>query len=185
MFESSEKLILGFVTGLVFGFLLQKGQVAKYPVIMGQFLLRDFTVVKIMGTAVAVGSVGIHFMHSIGMIHLEIKPAALAPVIAGAMLFGIGISIFGLCPGTSVAACGEGNRGAMIGALGMLSGAFVYVMSFATIKELGKGMADWGKVTIPQITNTSPWVWVGALGAAGILWYSIEKIINRSHNSSV
>ena len=58
MFDSPGKQILGLLTGVVFGFLLQKGQVAKHAVIVGQLLFRDWTVAKIMGTAVAVGTVG-------------------------------------------------------------------------------------------------------------------------------
>jgi hypothetical protein len=41
MFESTDKLSLGLLTGIVFGFLLQKSQVAKYEVIVSQFLLKD------------------------------------------------------------------------------------------------------------------------------------------------
>ncbi|MFP3904908.1 MAG: YeeE/YedE family protein, partial [Armatimonadota bacterium] len=60
--NQSSQLLLGFVTGIVFGFLLQKGGVADYNVILDQLLLRDFTVVKIMLTAIVVGMVGIHAM---------------------------------------------------------------------------------------------------------------------------
>ena len=60
MFDSPDKLLLGLVTGVAFGFLLQKGRVAKFPVIVGQFLLKDWTVVKVMATAVAVGAVGVY-----------------------------------------------------------------------------------------------------------------------------
>lgn len=175
MFESTEKLILGFLTGIIFGFLLQKGQVAKYEIIIGQFLLKDFTVAKIMATAVAVGAVGIWAMQSAGMIQLEIKPARFGGIIVGGLLFGIGISIFGLCPGTSVAACGEGNRHAMMGVLGMFLGAGAYVMLFPAIQTLAKSLGDWGKVTLPQVTHTSPWLWVGAIGIAGISWYLIDR----------
>ena len=52
MFESPEQLVLGLITGVAFGFLLQKGRVAKYQTILGQLLLKDWTVVKIMATAV-------------------------------------------------------------------------------------------------------------------------------------
>lgn len=38
MFDSPKKLLLGLATGIVIGVLLQKGQVAKYSVIVGQFL---------------------------------------------------------------------------------------------------------------------------------------------------
>ena len=58
MFEDPLKLLLGLMTGIVFGVLLQKGQVAKFQKILGQFLLQDFTVIKIMATAIAVGTLG-------------------------------------------------------------------------------------------------------------------------------
>jgi hypothetical protein len=60
VFDAPDKLLLGLVTGVVFGVLLQKGRVAKFPVIVGQFLLKDWTVAKIMGTAVVVGAVGVY-----------------------------------------------------------------------------------------------------------------------------
>ena len=41
MFDSPERLLLGLVTGILFGVLLQKGRVAKFPVIVGQFILKD------------------------------------------------------------------------------------------------------------------------------------------------
>lgn len=172
MFESADKLTLGFLTGLIFGFLLQKGRVAKYQVIMSQFFLKDWTVVKIMGTAVAVGAIGIYAMRSIGLIQLEIKPAAFAGVMVGALLFGVGIAVFGLCPGTSMAGCGEGRRDAMVGVLGMLFGASVYVILYPPLQGFIKALGDWGKVTMPQVTQTSPWWWVGALMAALLFAYA-------------
>jgi hypothetical protein len=133
MFDPPLKLLLGLLTGILFGFLLQKGRVAKFPVIVGQFLLRDWTVVKIVLTAVAVGSIGVYALVSIGAAELHIKPALLGGVIFGGLLFGAGIALFGYCPGTSVAACGEGHRDAMVGVAGMLVGAFAYVWSYPVL----------------------------------------------------
>ena len=82
MFDHPTKLLLGLVTGIAFGFLLQKGRVAKFHVIMGQFLLRDWTVVKIMATAVAVGAVGVWFLVQTGVATLHVKPAQFGGVIA-------------------------------------------------------------------------------------------------------
>ena len=53
------QLVLGLLFGVVFGFLLQKGGVGKYEVLIGMLLLRDFTVMKVMLSAVAVGMIGI------------------------------------------------------------------------------------------------------------------------------
>ena len=56
---SAKQLALGLVFGVIFGFLLQKGGVAKYHILLGVLLLEDFTVVKVMLTAIIVGCVGI------------------------------------------------------------------------------------------------------------------------------
>lgn len=160
MFESTPKLLLGLLTGIVFGFLLQKGQVAKYSVILGQLLLKNWTVAKIMATAIVVGSIGVYVMQSMGWVKLEIKPAAFGAVIGGAILFGIGMAVLGYCPGTTVAACGEGRRDAMVGLVGMILGAAAYVWSYGPLRNWATQFGDWGKVTVPQVTHTSPWLWI-------------------------
>ena len=172
MFEEPTKLLLGLLTGVLFGFLLQKGQVAKFSVIIGQLLLRDWTVVKIMLTAVAVGSLGVYALVSFGLAGLHVKPALLGGVLFGGLLFGSGMAVFGYCPGTSVAACGEGRKDAAVGVLGMLAGAFAYVWLFPLHQPALKQFPDWGKVTLPEVTTTSPWLWiVGLLIAAAASAY--------------
>lgn len=166
MFDEPLKLILGLLAGIAFGFLLQKGQVAKFQKILGQLLLKDWTVLKIMATAIAVGTVGVHVLVAMGMASIHIQPAMLGRVIVGAVLFGAGLAVFGLCPGTSVAACGEGRRDAMIGVLGMFAGAATYVAAFPVLQPMFTAMGDFGKVTLPQFTGTSPWQWVGAVVVA-------------------
>jgi len=167
MFDPPTKLLLGFLTGIGFGFLLQKGRAAKYTVIMGQFLLKDWTVVKIMLTAVVVGAIGVWALVNSGGATLHVKPAAVGGVLFGGLLFGVGIAVFGLCPGTSVAACGEGRRDAFFGVAGMLLGAGVYVAGYAAWQPLINAFADWGKVTLPQVTGTSPWLWIAGLVLTG------------------
>ena len=167
MFDSPDKLLLGLATGVVFGFLLQKGRVAKFPVIVGQFLLRDWTVVKIMGTAVVVGAVGVFALVAAGHAGLHVKPLLLGGVLSGGVLFGVGLAVLGYCPGTTVAACGEGRRDAVAGLLGMFAGAFGFVAAWPALQPVINGLGDAGKVTLPDLTGTSPWLWVGGLAALG------------------
>lgn len=169
MFDTPLNLALGLATGLVFGFLLQKGRVAKYHVILGQFLLRDWTVVKVMGVAVLVGAMGVFPLVAMGVASLHIKPFLLGGVIIGGLCFGVGMALFGYCPGTSVAACGEGRRDAMIGVLGMLGGAGLFVALYPVIEPMMKGLGDMGEITFPEISGLSPWVFIGGLVAIGAL----------------
>ncbi|MHB8973444.1 MAG: YeeE/YedE thiosulfate transporter family protein [Pirellulaceae bacterium] len=168
MFDSPEKLGLGLLTGIVFGFLLQKGRVAKFEVIVGQFLFQDWTVVKTMGTAVVVGAIGVHALVAADMASLHIRPAVLGGVFVGAVCFGIGMAVLGYCPGTSVAGCGEGRRDAMSGVAGMFMGAVVYVLLNPAFQPVINGLGNLGEVTLPEITHTSAWLWVAALAVGGV-----------------
>lgn len=176
MFDSPEKLALGLLSGMAFGFLLQKGRVAKFPVIVGQFLLKDWTVVKIVGTATIVGSMGVYVLHATGLIELDIKPFMLGSLLVGGALFGIGIVVFGYCPGTGVAACGEGRRDAMVGVLGMLAGAGLYVATFGWLRGLETALGNYGTITFPQITSTSPWLWISGLTAVGVVAFVATRL---------
>ncbi|MEO9590164.1 YeeE/YedE thiosulfate transporter family protein [Rhodopirellula bahusiensis] len=163
MFDPLWKLALGLVTGMIFGLLLQKGRVAKFHVIVNQFLFRDWTVVKIMGTAVVVGAVGIYALLPTDAVSLHIKPLVWFGVVVGGIAFGVGMAIFGYCPGTSVAACGEGRRDAMVGVIGMLLGAGLYVLLYPQLSGLLNSWGDAGKITLPEWSSTTPWLWVGGL----------------------
>jgi uncharacterized membrane protein YedE/YeeE len=157
---------------MIFGFLLQKGRVAKFEVIVGQFLFKDWTVVKTMGTAVIVGSIGVYALVSADLASLHIRPLLWGGILAGAVCFGIGMATLGYCPGTTVAACGEGRRDAMVGVLGMLAGATLFVVFNDQLQPLVGGLGDAGKITLPEITGTSPWLWIGLLAAAGVAgWF--------------
>lgn len=149
--DSPRQLALGFVFGIVFGFLLQKGGVAKYEVLMGQFFLTDFTVVKIMLTAIVVGMVGIFSMHALGLVKLHVKPTRYASNIAGGLLFGIGLGLLGYCPGTGAAALGQGNYDAIAGIAGLMAGSYLYAETSdylsATIQKIGNR----GGIMLPDL----------------------------------
>lgn len=166
-FASGDVLLLGAIVGLVFGFLLQKGGVTRFDVIVGQFLLRDFTMIKIMLSAVVVGGVGIYGMRAAGLdVAMHIKSAAILGNALGGLIFGVGMAILGYCPGTGVAALGDGSRHAIPGILGMLFGAGVYaeVHPWMAANVLGTGAI--GKETLATVTGLSPWWFLLAMAIA-------------------
>lgn len=186
MFESPSQLILGLFTGIGFGFLLQKGRVAKYQTILGQLLLKDWTAFKIMMTAVITGAIGVYFMVEKGAASLDIWPFQPAGMLLGAAFFGIGLAIIGYCPGTGMAGSGEGSRDAMVGVLGMLTGAGILVVGFNALEPVALGLGDWGKVTIPTLLGTSPWPVIAAVAVvvAVALWLITRYETQRSSRRS-
>jgi uncharacterized membrane protein YedE/YeeE len=158
--DSLRQLVLGFIFGIVFGFLLQKGGVAKYEVLMGQFLLTDFTVIKIILTAIVVGMVGIFSMRALGLVKLHVKPTRYAANITGGLLFGVGLGLLGYCPGTGAAALGQGNYDAIAGIVGLMVGSFVYAETSdylsATIQRIGNR----GRIMLPDLIGMRVTVFV-------------------------
>jgi hypothetical protein len=104
---------------------------------------------------------------------LDIWPFQPAAMLLGAILFGGGIAILGYCPGTGMAGAGEGSRDAMVGVAGMITGAGLLVVGFNFLEPIALALGDWGKLTIPSVFGTSPWIIVTAFatGAAGLLWF--------------
>jgi hypothetical protein len=181
-FADPSTLALGALTGLVFGFLLQKGGVTRYDVIVNQFRFRDFTVLKTMLTAIVVGAVGVYAMLQMGMIKgLSVKGAELAMNAGGGLIFGVGMVLLGYCPGTALAAAGQGSRDALVGVAGALVGAWVYAEAYPALARGLEPIGNFGKVTLAQALGVSPWVLIAALGACAVgLFVWLERRARRA-----
>jgi uncharacterized protein len=170
--ESPLNLLLGLVSGVAFGFLLHKGGVAKYSTVVGQLLLRDWTVLKVMLTAIVIGSIGVYALVAMGAAHLDIWPFEVGAVLVGAVVFGVGLALFGYCPGTSIAASGAGHRDAMVGVAGMLTGAIMFVVLHPAIEPIEHALGDLGKVTIPELLHIHPAVVIVVLAVIALALFA-------------
>jgi hypothetical protein len=171
------QLWCGLVMGVVFGFLLQKGGVTNYDVILGQLLLTDFTVVKIMLSAVITGMVGIHALKSLGLAQLHPKPGSLGASVVGGLIFGVGFGTLGYCPGTIAGAVGQGFLDALFGGvIGILIGAGLFASWYPQLEARVLHLGDFGELTLPQLLKVNPWVVVLAASLAlVILLFVLEK----------
>lgn len=159
----SNLLWAGLLFGIVFGLLLHRGGVTDYNVIVRQFLFRDFTVLKVMLTAIVVGGVGVWLLHGQQLANFHIKPATMLAVVTGAVLFGVGMVIYGYCPGTGVAAIATGRLDALAGFAGMLAGGVLYALSYDWVAAHILPVGDFGKKRLPDLANLPEWAWYAAL----------------------
>ena len=172
----TNQLIYGLVTGILFGFFLQRGQVLRYDKQIGALRLMDMTILKFMLTAIFVGSVGIYLLKDLGLVNLSIKSTVLGATIIGGLIFGLGWGLLGYCPGTSMGAIGEGRWDGLWGLLGMLAGAAVYAEAYPLMKRTVLTWGDLGKITLPGILGINHWIVVPVFVLAGVgLFYWFEK----------
>ena len=173
------ELILGLFTGIVFGFLLQKGEVLRFEKQVGFMLLQDMTIIKFMFSAVLVGMVGIYGCYSLGWITLSIKSTKVGGIAVGGTLLGIGWAIAGFCPGTSVGALAEGRLHALWAILGMLFGAAVYAEAYPFLSRTVLKLGNYGKITLPQVLAVNQWIIIAvfiALGFAMFAWFEKKDL---------
>jgi uncharacterized protein len=116
-----------------------------------------------MITAILIGAMGVYFLIERGAASLDIWPFQPAAMLMGAMLFGPGLAVLGYCPGTGMAGAGEGSRDAMVGGLGMITGAGVLVTGYNVLEPIALALGDWGKVTVPALLGSSPWTVIAGL----------------------
>ena len=165
------QLTLGLLFGFCFGFLLQKGRVCEYEIIMRQLLLQDFTVLKVMLTAMITGMVGVYAMHGAGWITLHKKAGSLGTNIPGPLIFGIGFGTLGYCPGTSVGAVAHGALDALVGGIvGIMIGAGLYAAVYPKLKGRILNVGDLGDKTLINVLPVrNPWAVILPVAAIIVL----------------
>ena len=133
--------IIYLVAGAAFGFVLSRSGAADYDFIQAMFLFESFQLYGIIGTAVALTAPGLWLIKRCGRtafgrpIEIELKTLNRG-TIAGGLLFGVGWSMAGMCPGPIFVNVGEGKVYALAALAGALTGAGVFGALYARLQPL-------------------------------------------------
>jgi uncharacterized membrane protein YedE/YeeE len=124
--------LAGFATGLGFGFVLAWARLTDPSVIRNMLLLREPDVFLLMGSAIVVAALGCRVLRSAGVLAFvtgeRIQWSALPPQrrhVVGSVLFGVGWSAAGTCPGPAAAMIGQGRLGGVFVVIGILVGVLL------------------------------------------------------------
>lgn len=131
--------LLYLALGTIFGFILSRSGAADYDYIQGMFLFERFQLYGIIGTAVTLTAPGLWLIKRRGVtfsgrpIAIELKPLHRGNVIGG-VLFGVGWSIAGMCPGPILVNIGEGKLYAVGALAGALTGAALFGVLYPALQ---------------------------------------------------
>ena len=121
--------VIGLLGGLVFGFTLAWARLTDPRVIRDMLLLNEPHVFLIMGSAVAIAAVGVRVLKASGArcivtgepVGWSIERPRTRHV-AGSILFALGWTVAGTCPGPVAAMIGEGRLIGVPVVVGLLAG---------------------------------------------------------------
>src|SRR5574343_425720 len=122
-------MLSGLVGGAIFGWVLESAGVGSPCKLTGQFRLSDWSVLKVMFTAIVVAAAGLLVLQSLGWMEADavfVPSAMLAAAAVGGLLVGAGFAVGGYCPGTSVVGLCSGRLDAAWFLLGLLLGTWVF-----------------------------------------------------------
>jgi uncharacterized membrane protein YedE/YeeE len=117
--------IVAALVGLGFGVALERAGLGSAPKLAGQFTLTDFTVFKVMFTAIITAMIGAFWASRLGLLDLArvyVPETFLAPQLLGGAVFGVGFALAGLCPGTSCVSAATGRGDGVAVVIGFFAG---------------------------------------------------------------
>jgi uncharacterized membrane protein YedE/YeeE len=131
-------MLLYLTLGTIFGLVLSRSGAADYNYIQGMFLFEQFQLYGIIGTAVVFAAAGLRVIKRTA----EGRPVSIAMkslnrgTIPGSVLFGIGWSMTGMCPGPMFVNIGEGKIYAVAALAGALVGAGAFGSLYPSLQRL-------------------------------------------------
>lgn len=136
----------GALVGAGFGVVLYKVGATRYSRVMGMLTLRDTKVMKFAFTAIGVASILYGLAAALGVAEAwrlvpRVMPFMGAAHVVGGVLFGLGMGVSGLCPGTCVAKAGgrggEKRFATTAAVAGLVAGVLLYAATKDVLVERG------------------------------------------------
>jgi len=170
-------------TGLLFGFVLEQAGFGSPCKLTAQFRLTDWSVFKVMFTAIIVAAAGILLLqvnNTFGSQGFYVADMYLWGTLLGGVLIGAGFAIGGYCPGTSVVGFGSGRIDGLVFMFGMVIGIWAFAGVYdtsviQTIVTTAKASAP----TVPELLGVSPWLVVAAMILMAIGGFAVGRVLER------
>ncbi len=144
-----QAIILGLITGLAFGWILQRGRVCFNSAFRDLYLMKDNFLFKAITLAMALELIAFPLMAQLGWIKLNPKPLNIVGQVIGGLIFGMGMVLAGGCASGTTYRVGEGNTTSWVA-------AFTYALTATAVKHGGlNGLLKWVSRFTVKITPTT------------------------------
>jgi hypothetical protein len=154
-------LWLMFGLGVFFGFFLEAGGLGSPRKLTAQLVLRDWTVFKVMFTAIGVAAVGLFASEELGFLAtagVKVQTPFYWAMAAGGALLGIGMAVGGYCPGTSVVGLLTGRLDALFFIVGMLGGVLFFAVYYEELRGLFFAGMGRERETLASLSGLPGWL---------------------------
>jgi uncharacterized membrane protein YedE/YeeE len=169
------------LVGVLFGFWLERAGFGSSRKLTAIFYFRDFAVLRVMFSAIAVAAVGLQACVSLG---LADRAAIFAPDTVlwaqgvGGLIFGAGFVVGGWCPGTAAVGLASGKIDALVFLAGAGGGSLLFAAAWPAIEPLA-GAGACGTLALPTVLGLSATTTTALVVAVALLGFAAAGPIER------
>ena len=167
--------------GIIFGWFLERGGLGNARKLAGQFYLTDFTVMKVMFSAIITAMLGLFWLAWAGLLDLTrvyVPETFIVPQLVGGILFGAGFVLAGLCPGTACVAAATGRRDGLTAVGGLLVGVFLFAEIASRVRSFHDSTSR-GALTLQDALHLPYGVVVFAVVAVALAAFAVAERIEQ------
>ncbi len=179
----------GLICGILFGFVLENAGFGSPCKLTAQFRFTDWSVLKVMFTAIVVAAGGLLLFQKAGLLNMDavfVPPSMLVAAAIGGVLVGIGFAVGGYCPGTSVVGLFSGRLDAFIFVIGIVLGTFLFAASYGPALDslMAAGEIESGD-NITDIWGVSPWISLAVMALILLVIFKLGSWFEKTSGGAV
>lgn len=174
--------IIAIALGFGFGFVLERAGFGSGCKLTAQFRLTDWSVFKVMFTAIVFTAVGLYVLELAGVLKAEsvyVPIPYLWAIAVGGALIGAGFAVGGYCPGTSAVGLMTGRVDAIVFFVGLLVGTFLFAGFFPQLEALTTAGEYTQGDRLPEALGLPEWLVLAGMVAAAIGVYFLGGWFER------
>jgi uncharacterized membrane protein YedE/YeeE len=178
-------LAIAFALGCAFGWLLERAGLGSARQLVGQFYFANLTVFKVLFSALVTAMLGAFWLDRAGLLDLGavyVPDTFAVPQAVGGVLFGGGLILAGLCPGTSCVAAATGRRDGLAVMAGLVIGIIAFNLAFDSLNQV-YASTPLGTLTLPDVLRLPAGLVVALVAEMAVVMFVAAEYVTRRRQS--
>lgn len=183
-----EGVASGLLCGVLFGYVLESAGFGSPRKLTAQFRFTDWSVFKVMFTAIIVAGIGLYAATAAGLMpagSIFIPTTFFWATLTGGVLVGAGMAVGGYCPGTSAVGLATGRLDSVFFMAGMVLGTGLFASVFEPLKGFYNAGEGPEAQTLDALLGIPAWAVLGILVVVAALGFALGTWFERRHGGAL
>ena len=178
----------GLLCGILFGYVLENAGFGSPRKLTAQFRFSDWSVFKVMFTAIIVAAIGLYMATEAGLLPVNgvyIPTTFFWATLTGGVLVGIGMAVGGYCPGTAAVGLATGRVDGLFFIVGLILGTALFAGVFEPLIGFYEAAQGPEAQTLSALLGIHDLVVLGILIAIAVIGFRVGTWFENSRGGAL